>query len=223
MKLGLFGGAFNPIHRCHLVVAEATRNRLGLDTVLFIPTGDPPHKPPTDFFPASHRLEMVRLAIAPYSYFRLSDIETRRADKSYSIDTVREIKDSSPPDTQLVFIVGLDAFVELPGWKEPDRLLEACDFAVVSRPGYLFKSLRNMPLLNLDDPARLERLDTGTTDVEIFRFRSGQALWAVPIPPCDVSSQDIRRRLNRKQSLENLLPPGVESYIVNHHLSPGGS
>jgi len=82
MKLGLYGGAFNPIHRCHLLVAETARSRLGLDTVLFIPTGDPPHKPPSDFIPAKHRLEMVRLAITPYPYFQLSDIETRREAKS---------------------------------------------------------------------------------------------------------------------------------------------
>jgi len=78
MKLGLYGGAFNPIHRCHLLVAETARTRLGLDSVLFIPTGGPPHKPPSDFIPAKHRLEMVRLAIAAYPYFQLSDIETRR-------------------------------------------------------------------------------------------------------------------------------------------------
>ncbi len=216
MKLGLFGGAFNPIHRCHLLVAEITRSRLGLDTILFIPTGDPPHKPPTDFFPASHRLEMVRLAIAPYPYFQLSDIEARRASKSYSIETVLEIKSTSPDDTRLVFIIGLDAFLELPGWKEPDRLLEVCDFAVVSRPGYQFKSLENMPFFVIEDPDRLKRLDSGQVEVEEFLFRSGRSLWAVPIPPCHVSSQDIRRRLNRKQSIENLLPHGVESYILNH-------
>src|SRR5207247_9113446 len=92
MKLGLYGGAFNPIHRCHLLVAETARTRLGLDSVLFIPTGGPPHKPPSDFIPAKHRLEMVRLAMAAYPYFQLSDIETRREAKSYTIDTVRDRK-----------------------------------------------------------------------------------------------------------------------------------
>ena len=222
MRLGLFGGAFNPIHRCHLLVAEITRSRLGLDTVLFIPTGDPPHKPPTDFFPASHRLEMVRLAIAPYPYFQLSDIETRRPAKSYTIDTVRALKNAYPDDTQLVFIIGLDAFLELPSWKEPDRLLEACDFAVVSRPGYLFKSLEKLPILAIKDTGQLTRLDGGQVEMEGLRLRSGRSFWGLPIPPCQVSAQDIRNRLNHRQSIENLLPPAVESYIMKNLLMTGG-
>ena len=222
MKLGLFGGAFNPIHRCHLQVAEAVRSRLALDTVLFIPTGDPPHKPPTDVFPASHRLEMVRLAIAPYPYFQLSDIETRRPAKSYSIDTVREIKDSAPPETLLVFILGLDAFLDLPGWKDPDRLLAACDFAVVSRPGHRFTSLDKLPFLVIEDPAPLERLDRSEGEMAALRLTSGRTLWAIAIPPCPISAKDIRNRLKHKQSLENLLPPPVESYIFKH-LILGGS
>src|SRR5438105_3518053 len=83
MRLGLYGGAFNPIHRCHLVVAEAARTRLGLDVVLFIPTGDPPHKPASEFFPAEHRMEMVKLAFAPYSYFQVSNRTSRLAASQY--------------------------------------------------------------------------------------------------------------------------------------------
>jgi nicotinate-nucleotide adenylyltransferase len=221
MKLGLFGGAFNPIHRCHLQVAEAVRCRLALDTILFIPTGDPPHKPSTDVFPASHRLEMVRLAIAPYPYFQLSDIETRRPAKSYSIDTVREIKATAPPETQLVFILGLDAFLDLPEWRDPDRLLAACDFAVVSRPGSRFASLAKLPFLVSKNPALLERLDRSEGTVAELPLSSGRTLWAIAIPPCPISAKDIRNRLNHKQSLENLLPPPVESYILKHLISGG--
>jgi len=221
MRLGLYGGIFNPIHRCHLLVAETVRTRLSLETVLFIPAGDPPHKPHTDLFPAAHRLEMVRLAIAPYPYFHLSDIETRRPTKSYSIDTVREIKRSYPAETQLVFILGLDAFLELPGWKDPDELLAACDFAVVSRPGHLFKSLKNLPVFKSLDPGFFHRLDMGEEVTELT-LTTGRSLWVLQIPPCHASSQDIRMRLRRKESLENLLPPPVESYIVTHLLSAGG-
>lgn len=222
MKLGLYGGAFNPIHRCHLLVAESARARLGLDTVIFIPTGDPPHKPPADFFPAVHRLEMVRLAIAPFPYFQLSDIETRRPVKSYSIDTVDEIKNSAPPDTRLVFIIGLDAFIDIPSWKNPEDLLAACDFAVISRPGYLFNVLGNMPFFDLISPGQLERLDSGQVEVEELHLKGGHSLWAISIPPCHAASQEIRKRLNHKQSLENLLPPGVESYIFKHLMRTGG-
>lgn len=222
MRLGLYGGAFNPIHRCHLLVAETARSRLGLETVLFIPTGDPPHKPPSDFIPAAHRLEMVRLAIAPHPYFQVSDIETRRPAKSYTVDTVRELKKIYPADTRLVFIIGLDAFKELPSWREPERLLELCEFAVVSRPGGLFKSLKNLSILGIEDRAPLERLDAGQVEVLEVRLASGKPLWGLPIPPCNVSAKDIRNRLGHRESVENLLPATVSSYILTHNLFSGG-
>ncbi|HZC67867.1 MAG TPA: nicotinate-nucleotide adenylyltransferase [Nitrospirales bacterium] len=222
MKLGLYGGAFNPIHRCHLLVAKTVRDWLGLDTVLFIPIGDPPHKPPSDFIPAKHRLEMVNLAITPYPYFQLSDIETRRKAKSYTIDTVLALKETYPPDTQLIFIIGLDAFHELPSWREPERLLESCDFAVVSRAGSQFKSLEKLPILGITDPDQLAQLDAGQLKKYEFRLKRGRSLWALAIPPCEVSSQEVRRRLKSKQSIENLLPTAVESYILRYHSGAGG-
>ena len=216
MRLGLYGGAFNPIHRCHLVVAEAARTRLGLDVVLFIPTGDPPHKPASEFFPAEHRMEMVKLAIAPYSYFQVSDIETRRAEKSYSIDTVRELQQRYPPGTEMVFIIGLDAFLELPAWKDPEALLSACDFAVVARPGRTFLSLKELPFLGVQNESVLMQIDAGEVDLARLPLKSGRALLAIRIPPCDVSAKDIRSRLRNRQDLENTLPSSVESYIRLH-------
>jgi nicotinate-nucleotide adenylyltransferase len=222
MKLGLYGGAFNPVHRCHLLVAETARSRLGLETVLFIPTGDPPHKPPSEFIPAAHRLEMVRLAIAPSPYFQVSDIETARPAKSYTIDTVRELKKTYPTDTRFIFVIGLDAFKELPSWREPDRLLELCEFAVVSRPGHLFKSLEKLPILGIKDAAHLERLDAGQGEALEVRLASGKSLWGLPIPPCNVSAKDIRNRLGQRENAENLLPATVSSYILKHNLFSGG-
>ena len=216
MRLGLYGGAFNPIHRCHLVVAEAARTRLGLDVVLFIPTGDPPHKPASEFFPAEHRMEMVKLAIAPYPYFQVSDIETRRADKSYSIDTVRELQQRYPPATEMVFIIGLDAFLELPAWKDPEALLSTCDFAVVARPGRTFLSLKELPFLGVQNESMLMQIDAGEVDLARLPLKSGRALLAIRIPPCDVSAKDIRSRLRNRQDLENTLPSSVESYIRLH-------
>jgi len=222
MRLGLYGGAFNPIHRCHLLVAETAQARLGLETVLFIPTGDPPHKPTPDVIPAAHRLEMVRLAIAPYPSFQLSDIETRRPAKSYTVDTLRELRKIHPADARFVFIIGLDAFKDLPGWKEPERLLELCEFAVVSRPGTLFKSLEKMAILGITETAPLDRLDAGLVEVAEVRLKNGRSLWGLPIPPCDVSAKDIRNRLEHGQSVENLLPATVSSYILQHNLFSGG-
>ena len=214
MRLGLYGGAFNPIHRCHLIVAETVYRRLRLDRIFFIPTGDPPHKPPSEFFPAAHRLEMVRLAIAPFPFFQVSDLETRRSTKSYSIDTIHEIKELYPSDTELFFILGLDAFLELPTWKEPARLLAACDFALVSRLGSSFKSMKGMPFLSDEAHDLSDTLDGRLEEVVRLPLTTGRSVWAIPMPPCNVSAQTIRRRLRNKQSLENSLPPSVESYIL---------
>jgi nicotinate-nucleotide adenylyltransferase len=219
MKRGLYGGAFNPIHRCHLVVAEAARSRLNLDTVLFIPTGDPPHKLSSEFFPATHRMEMVKLAIAPYPYFQVSDIELRRSAKSYSIDTVRELKKLSPPDTEFVFIIGLDAFLELPTWKDPEALLASCDFAVVSRPGTQFRALEKCAFLTAPERTLLDELDAHKVTVGRLPLTSGRTLWAIPIPPCEVAAKDIRQRLRNRQDLENSLPAPVESYILQMNLT----
>ena len=213
MKLGLYGGSFNPIHRCHLIVADAAYRRLGLDVVLFIPTGDPPHKPSSELIPSAHRLEMVRLAIAPYPYFQISDIETRGSNKSYSIDTIREIQQHYPPDTQLVFIIGLDAFLELPTWREPEALLSTCDFAVVARPGWTFVSLNELPFLEVQNQTELAKIDRGEADLAKAPLKSGRALWVLRIPPCNVSAKDIRRRLRNRQDVADSLPAPVESYI----------
>src|SRR5437763_3332726 len=93
MRIGLLGGTFNSIHRCHLAIATQTRDRLGLDRVVFIPSGDPPHKPSESVAPAKHRFEMVRRAIASDPSFGISDIEVRQATRSYSIDTVRALRE----------------------------------------------------------------------------------------------------------------------------------
>ena len=165
---------------------------------------------------------MVRLAITPYPYFQLSDIETRRETKSYTIDTVQSLKDTYPPDARMVFIIGLDAFLQLPSWREPERLLESCDFAVISRAGFQFKSLEKLPILGLTDPDPLTQLDAGQREQYEFRLKSGRSVWALAIPPCEVSSQEVRRRLKSKQSVENLLPTAVESYILRYRSGAGG-
>ncbi|HEY3198135.1 MAG TPA: nicotinate-nucleotide adenylyltransferase [Nitrospirales bacterium] len=213
MKLGLYGGAFNPVHRCHLIVADAAYRRLGLDAVLFIPTGDPPHKPFSELIPSAYRLEMLKLAIAPYPYFQVSDIETRRPTKSYSIETIREIQQRYPPDTELVFIIGLDAFLDLPTWREPEALLSTCDFAVVARSGCTFASLDELPFFEGQNKADLAKIDAGARDLAKVPLKSGRALWVIRIPPCEVSGKEIRSRLRNGGDLENFLPADVESYI----------
>ena len=110
LKLGLLGGSFNPIHNGHLTIARLVHNRLRLDQMLFIPTGDPPHKRDGSLAPAKDRYEMVRLALTGTPFFQLSDIEIRRTGKSYSIDTIRELQRQFGSSAELYFLIGLDAF-----------------------------------------------------------------------------------------------------------------
>ena len=217
-RLGLFGGSFNPIHKGHLAVARETVTRLDLDRLLFIPSGDPPHKPHGSLAPAQDRYEMVRLAIAGAPKFEASDIEITRRGKSYTIDTVRELRQLYGPSTALYFIIGLDAFLDLPTWREPDALLSACTFVVMSRPGQSYRTLASVPFLTRVDPRRLEDLDAGKLSQLELPTASGGPIICLPLRPLTISASDIRRRINRGESLANLLPPQVESYILQHKL-----
>lgn len=218
MRLGLFGGTFNPIHICHLTIAAQTRDRMGLDRVLFIPTGDPPHKPPDVLAPVEHRREMVRLAIAGEPSFALTDIEVRRPTKSYSIDTVRELQRDYGPSTALFFIIGLDAFLDFDSWREASLLLRLCHFVVVSRPGALFRSIEKVSLLPPIESAQLIELDADRKDRVDVQIPGGRGLSLLRLPPCMVSASDIRNRIRQRLSLANLLPTPVESYIIRHKL-----
>lgn len=218
MRIGLFGGTFNPIHRCHLTIATQIRERFSLDQILFIPTGDPPHKPQDNLAPASHRLEMVRLAIAADPVFALSDIEVRRAAKSYSIDTVRALRDHYGPGADLSFIIGLDAFLEFPAWRQAPDLLQLCHFIVVSRTGRSFATLADRPPLPAISRESLESLDRRAQDRLDVPLPGGTHLTCVCLPPCDISASDIRQRLHSRANVASLLPAPVESYIMRARL-----
>jgi nicotinate-nucleotide adenylyltransferase len=218
MRLGLLGGSFNPIHNCHLTIAAETRDALGLDRVLFIPTGDPPHKASGSLAPAGHREAMVRLAIEGEPSFGISDIELRRAGKSYSIDTIRMLQAEMGPSAQLFFVIGLDAFLDLPSWKEPENLLHTCHFIVVSRPHLAFARLLTMPLFPPVEPDRLTALDCGRMQRLSVPISRGKELTLLRLPPCHISASEIRQRIGERRSLAGVLPLSVESYIIRHGL-----
>jgi len=222
LKLGLLGGSFNPIHNGHLAIARLVRDKLRLDQVLFIPTGDPPHKRDGSLAPAKDRYEMVRLALAGTPSFDLSDIEIRRTGKSYSIDTIHELARRFGSSTELYFLIGLDAFLDLPNWKNPMELLRACRFVVVPRPGQSFRSLADMPLLPALSAQTLRQLDTGALPQLDIALPSCLGIICLPIPPCSTSSSDIRQRIRQGTTTANMLPPSVQSYILQHRLYQEG-
>lgn len=217
LRLGLLGGSFNPMHNGHLAIARQTREALGLDQVLFIPTSQPPHKPSGSLAPAQDRYEMVRLAIASDPTLAISDIEIRRPGKSYSIDTIRLLQQEYGAQTQLFFLIGLDAFLDFPTWRDPQALLELCQFVVLSRPGLIFRSLSTVRLIPPIPIPSLADLDAGRI-ARIEASLGAQGLTCLKLPPCPISASDIRTRIRQGLPVVNLLPPSVESYILHHHL-----
>lgn len=189
-----------------------------LSQILFIPTGDPPHKRDGSLAPANLRFEMVRLAITDSPLFMVSDIEILRKGKSYSIDTVRALQDHHGPSTKLFFIIGLDAFLDFPTWREPHELLKICHFVVVPRPERSFQALAEMPLLPHLNASSLAQLDSGDQSRLDIIVPSCPGITCLALPPCPTSASDIRRRVRNGLPLANMLPPLVHSYILRHSL-----
>ena len=216
-RIGLLGGTFNPIHNAHLAIARQAREMLELDRVVMIPSGDPPHKPPTGLASAKDRYEMVRLAVASDPQFGVSDVDVRRSGKSYSIDTVRLLQQEYGKETRLYFLIGLDAFLEFPTWREPETLLTLCCFVVLSRPGLSFLALSSLPMIPRIPQASLLDLDEGRR-VRLDAQAGLQSLICLRGTPSYVSASDIRARIARGDSTANQLPPVVESYILQHHI-----
>ena len=191
-KIAIMGGTFNPIHNGHLVAAEAVREELGIDRVLFIPTGKPPHKS-TDPMYNEHRYLMTVLATAENPFFEVSRIELDRDKTSYTIDTVKELLPLCDDDCTLYFITGADAIEQILTWKDPEELLKLCEFVAVTRPGYNKKSL-------------MSKIDN-------IREKYRGRIRLVEIPALSISSTDIRNRATAAMTIRYLVPDAVEQYI----------
>lgn len=192
LKLGIFGGTFNPIHLGHLLIAQDARERFGLSRVLFIPSATPPHKQVDYLANGCHRLAMVRLAIRGNPHFAASDAELRRKGISYTIDTARELQ-KRYPRARLYLLIGSDSLNDLHKWWKVDELTRLCEVIAVLRPGEKKFSVKRNQLPRL----RLHKLQAH---------------------PFDISSSEIRQRLRRKQSIRYLVPDPVRRYIEQHKL-----
>jgi nicotinate-nucleotide adenylyltransferase len=140
MRIGILGGTFNPIHIGHLILAEEVREKLNLDRVVFVPTNLPPHKDIRDIVSPAHRFKMIKLAINENKFFCVSDLEIKRGGKSYSIDTIIQLK-KRYSHAELFFITGSDLLKYLAEWKDINKILKLVNFIVASRPGYALSKL----------------------------------------------------------------------------------
>lgn len=192
-RLGILGGAFDPIHYGHLLIAEEARAHLDLDAVLFIPTGEPPHKP-HGRATAEQRYLMTELATADHPAFHVSRLELDRPGRSYTVDTLRILRERCPA-TELFLLLGGDAAVDFPRWHQPDAIATLARLVVATRPGF-----------------GLEQL------AEVCARYEPQGLVLLRIPELHLSSSDIRARVQTGQSIQYLTRDSVVSYIEKEGL-----
>jgi nicotinate-nucleotide adenylyltransferase len=197
VRLGVFGGTFDPVHIGHLVAAEGARTSIGLDRIMFIPAGRPWFKADRELTAGHHRLNMARAATAADPHFEVSDMELARSGLTYTADTLAQLKSSLGGTVDLFLIVGLDALGEVDRWHEPRRVLDLATVVGVTRPGA--EELSRQPL---------ESLRPGAAD----------SVMVVSVPPVGISSTDIRRMVRRGISIKYLVPEVVETYIQTHRL-----
>ncbi|MFN7874576.1 MAG: nicotinate (nicotinamide) nucleotide adenylyltransferase [Pirellula sp.] len=203
MKIGIFGGSFDPIHNAHLILAECAREQLGLDQVRFVPAKISPLKQDRLPIDDKHRSEMVRLAINGNSSFSIDSRELDRGGVSYTIDTVSEMK-SEHPEAEFWLLIGADSLTDFKKWKSPSQLLELCQLGVMVRP---------------DGNGAIQALDWSETEgllPEALKPRGvGRAILA---PTLQISSTDLRLRCREARSIRYQVPAAVEAYIRQNRL-----
>lgn len=211
-RIGLFGGTFNPIHKGHLRAATSVREGFGLDSVILIPAAIPPHKHSKVIAPAGDRLEMVRLVAAGLENTVVSDVELVRSGPSYTIDTVYHFQRKFDAGTELFFIVGVDAFLEIDTWKNFDDLFVSIPMIVLDRPGEHGNgsSFQTIQKFLVD---RISKDYLPNEDGSSFSHPLLQTVFLYDGEMIDVSSTRIRQRIGMGESVSDMLPRLVEDYI----------
>ena len=200
-KIGIIGGTFDPVHYGHLILAEQARVEAALDQVIFIPAMVQPFKLNSQIADGDHRFAMLEKAIAGNPYFSVSRIELDSPEISYTIKTLRHLREEYGPKAELYFIIGTDAFLSLEKWYAAEEILRGYSFVIGTRPGYKEKELRLL-LERIRKSYGTEALEINNSEVEI-------------------SSTDIKNRIRGGKSIKYLLPEAVEAYIYLHNLYSG--
>lgn len=197
MKIGIFGGTFDPIHNGHLIIGEYARTSLNLDKILFIPVGIAPHKDNNNITSGEIRVKMIDLAIESNPYFYQSLIEIERKEIAYTIDTIISLKEKYKDD-ELYFIMGGDSIFEIESWKDSEKLMKLCNFIVLDR-GYSRKRDIRHKILELED-------------------LYGMKVQEIESPIIEISSTEIRKRIKNNLSIKYLLPEVLEKYILERNI-----
>ena len=198
MRIGILGGTFDPVHIGHLVLAEEALSKLKLDQIWFIPTGKPWLKESLEITDGFNRLEMVKIATKSNPRFVASSIEIDRSGPTYTIDTLRYLKDKLGTETSIYFILGLDTLANFHRWNRPEEILDLCELVVSNRPGFG---------------------NTKILDEQLERFESiGSITTLLNIPMLDISGTNLREMIRQGLSIKYRVPDGVEEYIYSNGL-----
>ncbi len=198
--IGLLGGTFDPIHYGHLVIAEEVWSVLHLDEMVFIPAGHPPHKRGHSITSAEHRVAMLELAVASNPHFAISLIDVERSGPSYTVDTVRELREEWGTNVGLYFVIGWDSLEELHLWYDPIGILEQLTYLVaVRRPGYI------------EEPGYKDQLEARLPGIK-------ERLLVIPVPQLAISATELRQRVAEGRPIKYQTPEAVEQYIAEHGL-----
>lgn len=201
MRIGVFGGTFDPVHSGHLLCAEKARRTFSLDAVIFVPTGNPPHKIATRVTPGAARVEMLKRAVEDREGLYVWDAEVRRRGYTYTVDTVAELREILTerfgPQAELFYIIGTDVVGTLCRWKDCERVFSMCRFIAVDRPGESGEYRRN---------------------VEAARAAGAQIACMEADGLIEVSSSELRKRIAAGKSTEGLLPAAVAAYVEEKRL-----
>ncbi len=190
VKIGVFGGTFNPVHNAHLVAAQEVREKMELTRIIFIPSAHPPHKVEKNLAAAAHRLNMLKLAIEKIPYFSVSTLEIDRGGKSYSVDTMRQLRKQYGKKAEFYFILGVDAVMDISTWKDVERFLDLCNLVVINRPGFSLVNAKG--------------------DLPSMRTLS--------ITSIGISSSHIKNRIKEGKPITYMVPEKVEKYIRRYKL-----
>jgi nicotinate-nucleotide adenylyltransferase len=212
MRWGILGGTFDPIHFGHLRGAEEMLEIFNLNRIIFVPSSKPPHKLEGEITPFNHREQMIRLAIEDNVNFSFSEVEKLRAGKSYSVETVEYILNKYMEDLELYFIVGQDAFQAITTWKDWERLLLLCNFAVMTRPGY--DDMRLNEILPKEFAAKF----TYDKKIDGFTGPTGHTIYFRHTSFLDISSSGMRERVRSGKSIKYLTTDKVRQYIIKNSI-----
>ena len=207
MRIGIYGGSFNPVHLGHLIAAECCREQARLDRVLFMPAATPPHKQGQLLADAADRVAMLTLAVGGHEAFAVSTIEVDRGGVSYTVDTLAVLAQRHPHDT-LVLMLGPDALAQLPTWREPQTIADRCELVAVERE-------------RLDDVAAIAR-DAGLADLLGQERLAALIAARVRMPAIGVRASDLRAAVAAGTSIRYRTPRAVEAFVMSHGLYRDG-